>query len=133
MTSQTPVTSFNRNIAHTLEKEVLDALQGVAAKYNLTVRSAGGNFTLTELLQKLSWSVSDPAALETQERSDFRILAPLYGLTPDAYGKTFTASSGKEYALIGFETKRRTYPFRCRAVKDGEVRLFGEAAIKTLK
>ena len=42
------------------------------------------------------------------------------GLEPGMYGRIFTAKDGGQYALVGFQPQKRTYPFEIIRLSDGQ-------------
>jgi len=111
-----PITRFNRATCSTVGTEALAALQAVADKYGLTVARKSGNYSDASFNVTLTFSAKTGSGVP----ADFARSAPLIGLKPEDYGKTFTTYGGKTYRVTGINLRRAKYPVSAEDVNTGK-------------
>jgi hypothetical protein len=125
------ITSLTSATCKLIETEMAEALREVAERHGLKVAPAGGSFNEGEFTAKVKWTVADPVASADLERRLFEEICVVFGVAPDAYGKTLV-SKGVVYTLIGFDTRRSKFCVRTRA-QNGKIMFFGEEILRHFK
>lgn len=123
----TKITDLNKASLTALRPEIDAALAELGARFGLTFRAGNGSYAGDHAHFKLEIKVDDPAVQEAAAKADFDLMAPLFGLEASDYNREFGAGS-KRYRLIGFEPKRRKWPFRVMDLNANKVVLLGEIA-----
>lgn len=124
---------FTRANLKTLDEAIVEAVQPVAEKFGIQIKRGSGTFTPTDYKVKLICAVQNlDGTYETPERTDFKQLAPIYGLTADDIDMTFKWNEEK-YNLIGIRARSRKFPFIGKRIRDGKRFKFGVDAIKFAK
>jgi hypothetical protein len=89
---------MNRQLANQLSKEVEDALQAVARRHGLTVTCKGGGFDNSMFKPRVEFKTAGA------DRADFTNWAPLVGLRPEDFGRTFEFN-GHVYTIEGIRPR----------------------------
>ena len=126
-----------------IDKATLELLKpAVLAKLNETLGAEfglhfsfnGGNYTATSAVMKLQIAVKDASgAVVSRERESFTKHGVLYGLKPEWLDTTFRDFSGKEFKIVGLNTKRRSYPVIIQPVAGGRQRIAPASYVKQAK
>lgn len=103
------IKQFDRAICQQLAADVKTALEAVAKKHGLTVKSAGGRFNPTEFTEKLKWTVGDKAAVAKQAKADWDSSCGILGLKPTHFSKEVECR-GQVWRVCGLNPRRRRYP-----------------------
>lgn len=129
---RTTIRKFDRPTCNALKADILAALQSVAAKHGLTVKSGGGKYDDVNYTAHVVFGVADTDAKSEHEQTEFRKWCGLFDLTPEHYLATFT-SKGETFALHGFAPSRPKFPMRCTRLSDGTEMVFKETIRPLLK
>ncbi len=105
-----------------LNADIAEALQAVADKHGISVKVNGGTYDPSGLFKPRVAFTADNHA-----EAEFKQYANLFGLKPDAFGKTFT-NSGRTFTIAGLNLKARKRPVLATA-DDGKSYVFEERAI----
>ena len=100
---------MDKKLATLISNEAIAALEAVAAKHGMTVRSHGGQVGDIDAVLKFQFKVADKGALAAAEKAEFERYAYAFGLEPTDYHAAF-AANGKTYTLVAFDLKRRKFP-----------------------
>jgi hypothetical protein len=126
----TKVTSINARNGQTIVDGAMEKLMAYAAELGLGVKQEGRwqYYRDGSALQlKLQFVVGGEQGVEDKIRTTFELYARSYGLEPRDFGAVIT-SRGKQYKLIGFNTKARKFPYLMEEVATGEKIRFSEMA-----
>jgi len=115
-TPRTKLTEVNRKDVGPISREIIEAAEGVAKKHGLKL-SRKGNITY----DKNGFHFKVSATLENidPERDNFIQYAPIYGLDPKDYRRTFKHGQ-KEYRIVGINTRAHAYPIIVETVNRGD-------------
>jgi hypothetical protein len=121
-----PITQIDRQVCRELSKDVLWMIEEHLAENGLVGQYVGGSFSPTEFKMRLRISIK-PTGGKSLEQAQFEQSVKLYSnyypwLKPEHYGKTFTVGR-KVWKLVGFQPKRRKYPFVVEGVQGGRYKL----------
>lgn len=103
---------LTKNQVKDIHQECVAALQGVAKKHGVEIKSAGGSFGAFDATLKFTVVKSDSAAkaaMRERDEKEFKTLASLYNLPADSFGKTFV-SAGKSYTICGVRSRATRCP-----------------------
>lgn len=127
------ITSLDTKTANLLQKEMTEALQGIALKHGVKITAAGGtiNPNHVDVFLKFRVEVSDIGAKDTARKQEFDQYCELFGMKPEHFGATFT-SRGQTYKISGLELRRRKFPIRAVEIASGKELLFTEEVAKRL-
>jgi hypothetical protein len=107
------ITTFDKATLRSLEREAVELLAPLTAKYGIKCAFVGGKFHESQATLKFQMSL--PSADGTSPEGErFKKFAHLYALRPEMLGKTFT-SHGATYTVYGLKSGRATlYPVLCK-------------------
>lgn len=98
------IKAFDKPNLKMLRNEIDDALKHVAEKHGIRLSLGNISFTATTFTGKLEALISDGNAEDLDSnikwQKNFLTYAPLYGLSKDDLGRTFTYAN-KEYKIVG--------------------------------
>lgn len=126
----TKVTNINARSGQTIVDGAMEKLAAYAAELGLAVDQKGRWAYYRDgstLDLRVTFVVGGAEGLEEKEKTTFALYARSYGLEATDYGNVIK-SSGKDYKLVGFNTKARRYPFLMEEVATGKRIRFGEMA-----
>lgn len=109
----------------TLSREIETALQGVAEKFGIHIRTVGGRFSSTEYNLRVECQVRTEAGIPV----NFEIEAKLLGLPEGIFGKTFV-SRGRTFRITGIELRRHKMPVSAKCVSTGRGFKFSADAVR---
>ena len=124
------VTKITAKNGQELVDGAMEKLAAYAAELGLGVKQEGRwqYYRDGSALQlKLQFVVGGEAGVEEKEREKFDLYARSFGLEPQDFGAVIT-SRGKQYKLIGFNTKARKFPYLMEEVATGEKIRFSDMA-----
>jgi len=111
---------FNRSKVKQLRNEIATALASVEKKHGVSFDLGRITFTDTDFRGKLTCKSADPdAGRKIFERDAVRV-----GVKKEAYGKTFTTSSGRTFRITGINTRAKKYPVNAETVNTKEAYKF---------
>lgn len=114
---------FNRDTCGLLRSEINAALKAVGEKHGVLVEAGNASFSDDFVNFKLRVSAkAEDGSVVSQEATDFKRFASLYGFFADDLGKEYSVR-GKSYAIAGLKNRSRTMPIIGRA-KDGKLYKF---------
>jgi hypothetical protein len=107
---------IDKAAAKILSQEAITALQEVADRHGLKVEARGGKYdpTTGTYSPKITFSLPDA------ERKEFALYAPMFDMTEDDFGKSFTIRN-KTYTICGIAPRSTTYPI---LAKDASGKVF---------
>ena len=105
---------------HSIAQAMEEALQGVAARFNVQVTYRGGTFgpdnaTLKFVLAR----IGDAGVAETPERTNYKLYHHLFGLPADGLD-TEVHWAGDTFRITGLKPKGSRYPLQAERVPDGK-------------
>jgi hypothetical protein len=122
---------IDRDTVRAIRQQINDALAPIGKSLGVTVEVEGSaTFTASNINFKVvvAKTTKDGVVL-TKEAEAWKRLASMYGLDPEALGKTFTYG-GKEYKITGLATRRGRFPVQADRVSDGRGFKFPVEAVK---
>ncbi len=114
-----------------VRNDSLRALQAIALACGLEVEIAGGTYDDAGCTLKVAFLHTTRNGMP-REQADFVERAFLYGLTPEAYGKTVMIQ-GEAFIAIGFAMKRGKFPLKVKRQRDGVLKFATYQTIETLQ
>ena len=109
------ITKIDRTACRLLSGEIEAALQTIAQKYGLSIRSAGGRFSESEYTCKVECQVKTTSGIP----ASFAIEAKMLGLPEDCHGKVFR-SRDRSFQITGIEIRRPKMPVSAKDVSTGK-------------
>jgi len=122
---------IDKNNLKIISADIEKALESVAKKHGVSLTRGRGkysNASTGSLVIEIA-TIGVDGTVESRERSDFKRLHDLYGLSLDALDAEFTAN-GSTYRIIGLDLGRRKRPILCEA--NGHQYLFPSEQVKHL-
>ena len=122
---------MTRKNARQIREKCVENMAQFAEDNGLQIMPASARFGPTSVTIKLEFARVDPETGQAQDRKAqaFSQLATAYGLDPDWLGKCFI-SNGKEFRIVGLNTRAPKFPVMCERTKDGKRFKFKEATIE---
>jgi len=129
------ITNIDRETLELLKPAVLAKLnETLGAEFGLHFSFNGGNYTTTSAIMKLQIAVKDGSGVAiNRERESFTKHGVLYGLKPEWLDTTFRDFSGKEYKIVGLNTKRRSNPVIIQPTQGGKQRIAPASYVREAK
>lgn len=121
------ITKFDAANARAIGIAAEEALQEVAKRFGLTVTRQGGTFGEADFTSRFKWVIGDAEAIEQRAHAKFADLAPIFGLKPEDYRRTFKQGS-KIFRIDAIETHRKK-PIICSDLQGREY-LFDREAVR---
>ncbi len=119
--------SFDKNLAKKIQDESVKALEKIAKKYGVTIKSNGGTLGSNDFGMKLK------VELEGVSKNFDSWIFESLGLPKDIIGKKFM-SNGKEFTITDLAPNRPKFPVIAMSTTDGRSYKFTIDSIKrTLK
>jgi len=119
--TSTKITAFDRVTCRAMSAEIIAALQGIADKYGVSIKPAGGRFTTDNWTNKIEVSIVDNSGTAvTKEVSNFNNYCHLFGLSKSDLGKAFS-SNGKTFILCGLNPSAHKMPIIGRNAITGKM------------
>jgi len=114
--------SISSKKAEQINKDLLEALNKVAAKHGLELKPSRGRFTESNFRKRVEFmAVDSDGETLTKERRDLdHYKARKLGLSSADFGKLMTID-GKQFELIGFRTRAPKRPLQIRNVETGRI------------
>ncbi len=110
---------FDRQRAQAVMDKVKTAVATILEEEDgLAMGKVSGSFGDLNLKLTLTLNMTGDDGL-TQEGLDFQRVAKLHGMKPEWLGQTFY-SRGKQFTIVGFNSKRHTYPVSTRDAATGK-------------
>ena len=103
---------FTRNEVRLMHEECVAALAGIAKKYKVEIKKAGGSFNSYDATLKFTMVKSDAEAKRErvkQETQEYMVYAEHFGLPRNSYGLSFI-SAGKTYKIVGLRYRAKRCP-----------------------
>jgi len=117
---------MDKNKARAIAQDIEVALASVAAKHGMTVTYKGGSFDSTGIFKpRMEFRSADA------DRQEFSRYAPMFGLSADAFGRTFVAG-GISYRITGLKPSAGRRPVRALRLDNGKTYVFPAEMIKVL-
>lgn len=129
----TTITKLDTKTGTLIQKEMADALQGIAAKYGVSIKTHGGTIGLggLDLVAKFRVEVTNPEAKADAQKREFEQYCMLFNLTPEQFGATFV-NRGITYKISGLAMNKRKFPIRGTSTVDGKELLFTTDVVRLL-
>lgn len=122
---------FDRVTCQRLAKELLAAVEPVAAKYCLGVKPGGGSFDTLTWTEKLTFTVQETKDGKSAEQAQFEQLCAIYHLRPEHFGMGFTWN-GTRYRLTGVQPSRPKFAIQGRRLSDEKTFLFPLVVLRVI-
>jgi len=116
---------FDRTTLKVLRKEINSALSAVCETHGITITLGNISFSNNEASIKMKANIEGAPTKEESMYSSYALitdLPPLHSVV-----KLF---DGKEYKIIGWNTKARKYPIKAMEIHTGKVFKMRESQIK---
>ena len=119
---------MDRQKCRLIAQEAEIALRAIAAKHGVEIKYNGGNFTPTSATLKFEFAerATDGTVL-TEEASNFKRYAEIYGLKADDLGREFWLN-GKRFTISGLNTRAHKMPVIAKA-SDGKSYKFSATSV----
>ena len=115
-------------------KDFENAVQELQDKYDVTIRLGKITYTDESFTAKLTVNNGrDPDDIGSAEFDENVWKYEHLGLTKGMYRRVFLGKDGRQYALLGFNTRAKKYPLIIKDIEDGSVIRAGEGFIKELR
>lgn len=125
------ITQFDRPTVKALRERLDEALADVGLELGLSIKAGNARFGPTNVTFKVEAAVLDAeGSAQTKEATEFKQLAPLYGLQEADLGRTFMFR-GKPYEIVGAKFNSPKYPILARN-RSGKVYKFQVEDVKRL-
>ena len=114
---------FNKSNCGVISKDILAAIQEVAAKHGINIRTGNGSFRDNNFTLKLEMAtISEGGEIQTKAMQDFKDVCRRYGLVEEDLGRTFKCeSTGKTYTIVGAKPRSYKYPILCKEHGTGKL------------
>ena len=116
---------MDKNVAKQIAEDTQKALESVAAKYGVTVTVRGGTFDAGMFKPRVEFRAPE------SRRSDFERYARMFGVDPQAFGKTFNFG-GTTYRVAGIRPSAHKRPILA-AREDGKSFAFSVDILRLIK
>ena len=127
------INSVDRSTVKMLLDEAEEALGQIAMRHGIVVSRKHCTYSSTEIPVAFKFVVPERAedgeAIDPKE-TEFRKLAPRFGLEPDDYGKMFKTFNGV-FRVCGIKPRARKYPVLGESITNGKVYKFHLDSVKT--
>jgi hypothetical protein len=126
------ITNIDRATCKVLREEMEAALQAVATKHGIQIKSKNGSFSPTMFTLKFEASVIGTGGVaETQERQAYKQLCQVYGLKAEWLDKTFNHGTDT-YTVVGLNTRKHKRPVLCKQTGNGKTYCFEDKLVTML-
>ena len=126
------IDSVDRGTVKMILEEARVALDAIAEKHGVILERKHCTYSSTEIPVAFKFVVpertEDGEAIDPKE-TEFRKLAPRFGLEPDDYGKKFRTFNGV-YRVCGIKPKARKYPVLGSHIHTGKTYKFPADSVK---
>jgi hypothetical protein len=127
------IKQFDRTECSRLGGAIETALQKVGQQYGVHIQRGNGRFSPTNLTLKLEVSVLDESGeAVSREEEAFKKHATVFGLKASDLHKTFKDWKGRQYEIIGLNTRARKNPILAKDLRSGKTFVWPEEEVKTL-
>ena len=122
MTKISPPRNLTPGLCKSIEAEMVKACNEIAAKHGLVAEALG--IQAMELRWNFAFGVRvsiplpDGSTLDP-EKVRFQALAEAFGLSPDDFGREFSAG-GERFCISGIDPRRPKYPISVTRIPDGK-------------
>lgn len=122
---------ITRKTAQKIREVCVEYLSEFAEEMNMQIMPASARFSPTSVTVTLEFARIDEETGQPQDKKAvaFSTSAFLYGLDPDWLGKCFI-SNGKEFRIVGLNTRAPKYPVNCVRTSDGKTYKFKEETVE---
>lgn len=112
------ITQFKKETVSSLAQEINEALKAIAQKYQIEIKTNGGNFDPERATLKLELqTITDSGIAITKEASAFKQLATVLNLKAEDLFKEFTINNEK-YIFMGYATRSSRFSMICKKVSN---------------
>lgn len=109
--TNTKITKFDRTNLRDLRQDIDAALKAVADKHGISIRAGNARFMPQSASMKLELgTIGEGGQVIDTSAEEFKVYAPLYGLSADDLGKKFKSFDGCIYTITGCRPKSRRFP-----------------------
>lgn len=130
MARTTKIASFDRTSTAAVQAALLEAMQGVAKKFGISVKQAGGSIGGTFAILKFEVATTgEDGAVQSRDASEFKMNSKLYGVPGNMLNKVITLRN-EGFKLIGLRVNSSKFPFVVERVRDGKTFVFTEVAVQ---
>ena len=127
------INSVDRSTVKMILEEARVALDAIAWQHGVILERKHCTYSSTEIPVAFKFVVpertEDGEAIDPKE-TEFRKLAPRFGLEPDDYGKMFKTFNGV-FRVCGIKPRARKYPVLGESITNGKVYKFHLDTVKT--
>jgi hypothetical protein len=124
------IDSFDRTNLRLISADLEAAIAPVAAKYGITLSYKGARFLEDNATFKIeAATIGVSGVANTRERDNFKLYASMYDLKDTDLDREITYA-GKQYIIIGLNTRRSKYPIVAKRVADGKTILLTREGVK---
>ena len=117
---------FNKAAVKGISEDIVKALKVIEDKYGITIERGSARYSELEFKLDLNIKVGDTEALENVEKSNFELMAKIYGFNHEGYNKPFK-NGGTIMRVVGFNTKAPKYPISLLAENGSRYKISVEA------
>jgi hypothetical protein len=114
------VTALDKRMVGIIAKEIEDAVQAVAQKYDINIKRGNGRFSAETATLKLEITTKGAGGqVETSDAKYFKLMARGYGLQAEDLGKDIIFN-GTQYKIVGLKPSSFKYPILVKSARDGK-------------
>lgn len=114
------INMFDRSACEVLRKEMDFAIQNIANKFGISIRTGNGKFTDTTFTLKIEMAcVSENGEVSSKEAEEFKMLANSWGMKPEDLHKTIIIH-GTSYQITGSNCRSYRFPITAKNIQNGK-------------
>jgi len=130
------IAEFNKDNLDILRRDINAALAAVGAKHGIGMKIGNIRFNRDSFTTKLDAAVLIPGATAADSQfakyaADYKRYAPLYGYPIALLNNGQVTYNGKNYTILGYNSRGKRYPIIARGVGDGKVYKLPESAVRS--
>jgi len=115
--------TISKDLCKILDTELRAAVEAIAAKHGLKVKTGGGKFSAASFTPRVEFLVvGEVEGANKKEEDSFKALAGIYGLQSEMLGKTFKVG-GDSYRVLGLLPSRSKNCVSILRLRDGSKRI----------
>lgn len=108
------IKAFNRPVLRTLDTEINTALEGVAKKYGISLKTGSASFSENSVTFKLEGTIVTDGVAKTKTRMDLELFYPQY---VDKQVKVNGKHGQLTGTVVGYKSRAKKYPFIVETAK----------------
>lgn len=114
------INNFTRSEHTRLSKAIEAALKSVGDDFGVDLTAAGGVYGSNNAHVKIAVTIRDTGTGMSSAESEFRRMAPMYGMKPEWYGQAVILQ-GTAYEIVGIKPSAPKYTVQIKRCYDGKI------------